>query len=125
MPAPAPGARRQPVGGYAVSAAGRDPDVEVAAAAGTWACQQAYKLGAEQERARLTDPAAGYRTGFDVGFQADTEHRDYVHAIVRGYERGYREAQDLAREQAQKITQPVRDRQGAELEAGLWPPRPA
>ncbi len=95
---------------------------EAAATVGTWASQQAYKLGAEQERARLHDPQAGYGLGHDVGFSADTEHRAYVHEVRRGFDDGSQARHELyerlreqdrpqPRQQAQ--TQPER-----ELEAG-------
>jgi hypothetical protein len=71
---------------------------EAAKTVGTWASQQAYKLGVEQERARLTDPQAGYNLGHDVGNSADTEHRAYVHAVMRGFEAGNAARQELADE---------------------------
>ena len=99
-----------------------DREDEAARTAGTWASQQAYKLGAEQERARLHDPQAGYGLGHDVGFSADMQHRAYVHEVMRGFEEGSQARHELyerlreqdrpqPRQQAQ--TQPER-----ELEAG-------
>jgi hypothetical protein len=61
---------------------------EAAKTVGTWAAQQAYKLGAEQECARLRDPQTGYDLGYDVAYSANLDDRAYVHAVMRGFEHG-------------------------------------
>jgi hypothetical protein len=63
---------------------------------GTWASRQAYKLGSEQERARLRDPQAGYDLGHDVGYAANLDDRAYVHAVMRGFEHGSQARHELA-----------------------------
>lgn len=97
-------------------------DREAATAVGTWASQQAYKLGAEQERARLRDPHTGYDLGYDVGYSANLDDRAYVHAVIRGFEHGSQAHHELAerlleqsrhRPKPQPHTQP-----GLEAEAG-------
>jgi hypothetical protein len=70
-------------------------DRDAAATAGTWAAQQAYKLGAEQERARLRDPHAAYALGHDVGYSANTADRAYVSELMRGFEDGCRARRGL------------------------------
>jgi hypothetical protein len=69
---------------------------EAAATVGTWASGQAYRLGAEHERARLLDPHAGYDLGHDVGYSANLEDRAYVHAVMRGFEHGSQARHELA-----------------------------
>jgi hypothetical protein len=69
---------------------------EAAKTVGTWASQQAYKLGAEQERARLRDPQTGYDLGHDVGYSVNLDDRAYVHAVMRGFEHGSQARHELA-----------------------------
>jgi hypothetical protein len=69
---------------------------EAAKTVGTWASRQAYKLGAEQERARLRDPQTGYDLGHDVGYSASLDDRAYVHAVMRGFEHGSQARHELA-----------------------------
>jgi hypothetical protein len=69
---------------------------EAATTVGTWASQQAYKLGAEHERARLRDPQAGYDLGHDVGYSASLDDRAYVHAVMCGFEHGSQARHELA-----------------------------
>jgi hypothetical protein len=69
---------------------------EAAKTVGSWASQQAYKLGAEQERARLRDPQTGYDLGHDVGYSANLDDRAYVHAVMRGFEHGSQARHELA-----------------------------
>lgn len=71
-------------------------DRDAATTVGTWASQQAYKLGAEQERARLRDPQTGYDLGYDVGYSANLDDRAYVHAVIRGFEHGSQAHHQLA-----------------------------
>ena len=73
--------------------AGMDPDAQ-AAAAGLF--HQAYIDGREHERARLTDPQAGYDLGHDVGYAANLDDRAYVHAVMRGFEHGSQARHELA-----------------------------
>ena len=89
---------------------------EAAKTVGTWASQQAYKLGAEQERALLRDPQTGYDLGHDVGYSANLDDRAYVHAIMRGFEHGSQARHELAgrllgqsRPQPGPQTQPERE----------------
>ena len=89
---------------------------EAAKTVGTWASQQAYKLGAEQERGRLRDPHTGYDLGHDVGYSANLDDRAYVHAIMRGFEHGSQARHELAgrllgqsRPQPGPHTQPERE----------------
>jgi hypothetical protein len=69
---------------------------EAAQTVGTWASGQAYKLGAEHERARLLDPQSGYDLGHDVGYSANLDDRAYVHAVMRGFEHGSQARHELA-----------------------------
>jgi hypothetical protein len=69
---------------------------EAAKTVGTWASQQAYKLGAEHERARLRDPQTGYDLGRDVGYSANLDDRAYVHAVMRGFQHGSLARHELA-----------------------------
>ena len=69
---------------------------EAAVTVGTWASGQAYRLGAEHERARLRDPQAGYDLGHDVGYSANLDDRAYVHAVIRGFEHGNQARHELA-----------------------------
>jgi hypothetical protein len=75
-------------------------DTGTAAAVGTWASQQAYRLGqahgAAAERERLRDPQVGYDLGYDVGYSANLEQRGYVHAVRQGFEAGNAARQELA-----------------------------
>jgi hypothetical protein len=71
-------------------------DREAAAAVGTWASRQAYKLGAEHERGRLRDPHTGYDLGYDVGYSANLDDRGYVHAVIQGFEHGSQARRELA-----------------------------
>jgi hypothetical protein len=82
---------------------------EAATTVGTWASRQAYKLGAEHERARLRDPQTGYDLGYDVGYSANLDDRGYVHAVMRGFEHGSQARHELA---------------GRLLEQSRPPPRP-
>ena len=68
---------------------------EAAKTVGTWAAQQAYKLGAEHERARFRDPQTGYDLGYDVGYSANLDDRAYVHAVMRGFEHGTQTRHEL------------------------------
>jgi len=95
---------------------------EAARTVGTWASQQAYKLGAEQERARLRDPQTGYGLGHDVGYSANVNDRAYVHEVMRGFDEGSQARHELTERlldqsrpqpRRQPQTQPER-----ELEAG-------
>ena len=98
-----------------------EPEDESARTVGTWASQQAYKLGAEQERARLHDPQAGYGLGHDVGYSADMQHRAYVHEVMRGFEEGSQARHELyerLREQDHQPRQQAQTRPERELEAG-------
>lgn len=63
-----------------------DADNEAAAKVGTWAAQQAYKLGAEQ----ALDPQASYRMGHDVGLFADNDPRHVAHVggVLEGWADG-------------------------------------
>jgi hypothetical protein len=98
----------------------RTRDVDAAATVGTWAAQQAYHLGAQQERSRVLDPHAGYDLGHDVGYSADTEHRGFVHAVMAGFEAGADAHRELAQSLHQQEIQQARERAAetqAELEA--------
>jgi hypothetical protein len=98
---------------------------EAATAVGTWASQQAYKLGAEQERARLRDPQTGYDLGHDVGYSANLDDRAYVHAVMRGFEAGSAARRELAGEllrHSYAATKAAREaRAAAERQAQLEP----
>jgi hypothetical protein len=73
--------------------AGMDPDAQ-AAAAGLF--HQAYIDGREHERARLTDPQAGYDLGHDVGLGARTGRgRAYVVRIMQGHADGLEARHEL------------------------------
>ena len=109
----------------------RDPAVDATATVGTWASQQAYRLGREHgaaaEHARVLDPKAGYDLGHDVGYSADTEHRAYVHQVMRGFEHGSQARQELAQrllEQSKPAPRAATPQPQPELEAGdrgCWP----
>jgi hypothetical protein len=102
----------------------RDPAVDATATVGTWASQQAYRLGREHgaaaEHARVLDPKAGYDLGHDVGYSADTEHRAYVHQVMRGFEHGSQARQELAQrllEQSKPAPRAATPQPQPELEA--------
>jgi hypothetical protein len=93
---------------------------EAAATVGTWASGQAYKLGAEHERARLRDPQAGYDLGHDVGYSANLDDRAYVHAVMGGFEHGDQARHELAQrllDQGKSAPKP-QAQPGLEAEAG-------
>jgi hypothetical protein len=90
---------------------------EAAKTVGTWASQQAYKLGAEQERARLRDPQTGYDLSHDVGYSANLEDRAYVHALMRGFEHGSQARHELAERLLEQSRPPSKPQTQPELEA--------
>lgn len=106
-----------------------DADRDAAAKVGTWAAQQAYKLGAEQ----ALDPQAGYRMGHDVGLFADNDARHVAHvgAVLEGWADGnaarheaYAEMRDQERQasagaaHARLETRAAETQPEAEAEAG-------